>query len=132
MVDQWLDAVTILDVIAVVAVVSTFVTFLVKVGAPLVRLSRAVHDFIDDWRGRAEVRDAAGNVIEVATSSIPARLARIEHEVSPNHGSSAHDQLMKAIGELAGEFNAFREESTADRRGLHKRIDALGPPHNID
>lgn len=132
MTEDWLAAITLLDVVAVVAILSGFLTFLFKVGRPVVNLSRAVHDFIEDWRGTPEVTDAAGNVIQPATSSIPARLARIEHEVTPNHGSSAHDQLMKAIEKLTDEFQTFRDESTSDRLGLHQRIDELGPPHNID
>ena len=130
--NEWLAAVSAFDVVALVAIASAFVTFLVKVGRPIVKLSRAVHDFIDDWRGTPEVRDGSGRVIQEAEPGVLARLTTIEHEVKPNHGSSAHDQLMKAIIDLKAEFRTFADESSTDRAGLHERINKLGPPHNVD
>lgn len=127
-----LAAVTLLDVITIVAIISAFSAFLVKVGRPIVRFTRAIHDFIEDWRGTPEERDGSGRVVQQAQPGVLARLDRIEHEVTPNHGGSAHDQLMKAITELADEFRAFADESTHDRKGLHKRISELGPTENTD
>ena len=127
-----LAAVTLLDVITIVAIISAFSAFLVKVGRPIVRLTRAIHDFIEDWRGTPEERDGSGRVVQRAQPGVLARLESIEHEVTPNHGSSAHDKLMKAIEDLASEFRSFRDESTRDRKDLHGRIDEIGPPFNTD
>lgn len=129
---DWLEAITLLDVVGLVAIVAASVTFIVRVGRPVVSLVSSVHDFIEDWRGTPEEQDGSGRVIQQAQPGVLARLDRIEHEVTPNHGGSAHDQLMKAITELADEFRAFADESTHDRKGLHKRISELGPTENTD
>ncbi len=130
--NDWLAAITLLDVVGVVAIVVAVVTFLVKIGRPIIRLTRSVHEFTEDWHGTPEERDGSGRVIQDARPGVLARLESIEHEVTPNHGGSAHDQLMAAITALAEEFRGFRDESIADRRGLHGRIDGLQPPHNVD
>ena len=72
--------------------------------------SRKLHgvgQMAEDWRGRPKRLDPmTGAVIDPGRASMPGRIAALEAELHPNHGTSMHDQLSK----LAGEFAQFRRE----------------------
>lgn len=56
----------------------------------------------EDWSGRPERRDPLTNVvIDPGRASLPGRLAALEAQIHPNHGTSMHDQFTRLADEVA-------------------------------
>lgn len=119
-----------------------------KIVRPAARLVRTVVGFLDDWNGTPEERDAAGGLVRQAQPGISARLAGLEHELHPNHGSSIKDSTTRTETAVARLDDAVRALDTklsaqlatltaadeADRKAaakahqhIHDRIDQVRP-----
>lgn len=130
-IEAWLRALTAWDVLAYLLWIGVLVAGLRWI-APVLRRVRTLidklHDIADDWHGTPEVKDGAGVTLEEAKPGVIARLNAIEYEVRPNHGGSAHDAIMAKLDEVAASLEAFKEESTADRADLRRRITIIPDP----
>lgn len=76
----------------------------VALGLPAVLWTR-LHSLVvmaEDWKGRPERRDPlTGVVIDPGRASLPGRMAALEAQIHPNHGSSMHDQFTRLANEVA-------------------------------
>lgn len=63
---------------------------------------RGVAVMAEDWRGRPERRDPmTGVIIDPGRASLPGRIAALEAQIHPNHGTSMHDQMSRLAEEVA-------------------------------
>ncbi len=132
--------------LTVVSAVVWGVTMLRKVWSEWIRpIVYGIRDFLDDWRGKParpghdaesgvmERLDMYDQRIEGLTSALgehEAAIAEVRHHVQPNHGTSAHDRLMAAIGDLRelvadtmAEVGELRRDYTRALRHNHPNYD---------
>lgn len=63
---------------------------------------RSLATMAEDWSGRPERRDPlTGVVIDPGRASLPGRIAALEAQIHPNHGTSMHDQVTNLASEVA-------------------------------
>ena len=135
---DWLEALTAWDVVGVLIGAGAILGGL-RWMAPGIRKANAgldaLHTMAQRWHGTPEERDASGAVIRPAEPGILARLDRIEYEVKPNHGGSAHDAVMRSVDELrtmvadlAGDFGAFLRQYNQDLAHTHPGYRPWTPP----
>lgn len=80
-----------------------------------VRTLRKMGQFVDDWNGRPERRDAnTGEILQQAKPSAPALLERMRHQVENSHRTNLRDD----IDDLARRVNASAEIMQALRNDL--------------
>ena len=72
----------------------------VTVGRPLRKLSRQNDEFREDWYGESARPGRS------AVPGVPERLARIEAELQPNHGSSLRDAINRVEVRLEDHIHA--------------------------
>lgn len=136
---DWLDAFTFLDIVLFLTALGGLVAG-VRWIAPAVRKVNSgldmLHAILERWNGVPEQKDAAGYIIRKAEPGVLARLEKIEHEVTPNHGGSAHDAVMRSMAELrelvvdlASEFGTFKRDYARD---LHYNHPTYRPDQNAD
>ena len=98
--DSWLDAVTLGDVVGALlalGLIGGIVIGAVKLSPILARITRV----IDLILGRpAEQGIPAQPSMIDRLEAQDQQIAEIQKQVTPNHGSSAHDQLTKRIGRV--------------------------------
>ena len=121
---DWLARITIADIAGVAVAVTAFALFLHKIGKPLAKVAQWAHDFLEDWRGKPEERDASGRLVEPARPGVLARLESIEHEVTPNHGTSAHDKITGKVDHLTALVSEALSEIGDSRREARERDEA--------
>lgn len=103
---EFLETMTIGEIVAYCTGFLMVVTVFYRV----MKIFKPVREFLEQWNGEPEVKDASGNIIKKAVPGVASRLLalehyteRIHHEVTPNHGGSIKDAVKRteeAISEL--------------------------------
>ncbi|MDG4832438.1 hypothetical protein O7627_24465 [Solwaraspora sp. WMMD1047] len=89
----------------VTGIVAAALTVGVTVGRPLRRLARQNDEFRVDWYG-APARPGRAPI-----PGVPERLARIEAELQPDHGSSLRDAVNRVEARLSEHINGHSHQT---------------------
>ena len=127
---DWLDAVSALDVLAGLAWIGGILVAL----RWLRPIAERIRSIAEDWTGTPArpgvpatpgVMERLGEV-KATVDAHTVSIEEIRHQVTPNTGSSAHDALMRNVDELRelvvgliGELGEFRGEYARDLRANH-------------
>lgn len=105
---QWLDEVSVLAVVLWLVGLVTLAGFVKKVHDTVRPYAQAIRDFLTDWQGtpaRPGVERKPG-VMERLDGQ-DGQIAEIRKQVTPNHGTSAHDKLARQITHVNRKVDAI-------------------------
>lgn len=135
---EWAETLTVAEAILTVGIIVAGLGGLWGIVKWIYPVMAKLSDFLDDWRGEPPRPDGMQRPgvlerlkrVEDGQQQVAALAFSIDHNVRPNSGSSAHDQLMAKLDCLDRKMGALSDrmdESEEDRRRIHAVIDVVGP-----
>lgn len=97
----WLDDISVLAALLWIVGVVAVLGFVKKVYDAVKPFADSAREFFEDWNGRPKRAGVP------AVPGVMARLERIEKEITPNSGTSAHDKITRRIGNLDAKVDAL-------------------------
>lgn len=124
-VPEWLNGITVGELIAWVIGAAAVIGALIPAVRAVTRATKAISTFLHDWNGTEDRLDRSGRLIEKGSPGIPALLETVRAQVQNSHNTNLRDDLDKISKKLDEHIVISKHhdrDQTRTARTLHSHL----------